>query len=58
LRQFLIGFTLDFTGMTANAFAGILGEMVPAHENSPLVFLKIVAKQRSLRSDPYAFEKH
>lgn len=34
--QALVGFALDFTGMTANAFAGILGEMVPAHDNSPL----------------------
>jgi hypothetical protein len=35
-RQVFIGFALDFAGMAANAFAGILGEMVPAHENSPL----------------------
>jgi hypothetical protein len=35
-RQAFIGFALDFAGMAANAFAGILGEMVPAHENSPL----------------------
>jgi hypothetical protein len=35
-RQALIGFALDLTGMAADAFAGILGEMVPAHENSPL----------------------
>lgn len=35
-RQVLIGFALDFAGMATNAFAGILGKMVPAHENSPL----------------------
>jgi len=36
LRQAFIGFALDFAGMATNAFAGILGKMVPAHENSPL----------------------
>jgi hypothetical protein len=35
-RQALIGLALDLAGMAANAFAGILGEMVPAHESSPL----------------------
>ena len=35
-RQAFIGFALDFAGVAANAFAGILGKMVPAHDNSPL----------------------
>ena len=35
-RQVRLGFALDLAGMAANAFAGILGKMVPAHENSPL----------------------
>jgi hypothetical protein len=35
--QFFIGFALNLAGVTAYALTGILGEMVPAHELSPLV---------------------
>ena len=34
--QAFIGLALDLAGMATDAFAGILGEMVPAHDNSPL----------------------